>query len=587
VLLLPLSGTAGPGIAVADEGDYRGPPGIHRYLRYVVDSERGHHTLHANEFHNTRGWVNEPWQVGLFQPGKEEIQRLYVKADAEGPFDGLTWNTAFSDLQDALSRATQETEIWVTQGTYRPDRGTGEREASFVLRDGMRVFSGFTGNETRVHQRDPEQHVTILSGDLLGNDRGLTNNDENSFHVVIFERPQKKEVPQGVLLDGFTIRGGNASESREETQEQRRNRYGGGVLVEGDQTTVQNCVFEHNAAFERGGGLDLGGHENLVQDCRFINNVSHGNGGGLSLTAIASKVTRCMFEGNQAKGGGGALWYGFNTNSAIVNCQFNDNEARDGGAVFCRDNRDAYVLFCSFYRNHATNAGGALASHYTPPVKVFNSLFINNYSDRSGGAIYCAGYRGRAYLEGCAFVRNSAMDSGGAIIYRDSKIKAVNCSFLYNTISGDPRDQGLVGGIYHNVRDPNNDTALVLSNCILWGNTDNRHRGEQAQLQALNMQVNNCCIQGWTGRLGGSDNRGDDPLFTNLPGPDGILGTPDDDLRLSPESPCVNRGETRFLGLDLVDMDQDEDVNEPIPLDLRRQSRVLGPTVDIGTCEAR
>jgi hypothetical protein len=39
--------------------------------------------------------------------------------------------------------------------------------------------------------------------------------------------------------------------------------------------------------------------------------------------------------------------------------------------------------------------------------------------------------------------------------------------------------------------------------------------------------------------------------------------------------------------LDLVDMDQDEDVNEPIPLDLRRQSRVLGPTVDIGTCEAR
>ncbi|MEJ2705688.1 MAG: WD40 repeat domain-containing protein, partial [Sedimentisphaerales bacterium] len=148
VLLLPLSGTAGPGIAVADEGDYRGPPGIQQYLRYVVDSRRGHQTLYANEFYNTRGWVNEPWQVGLFQPSKEEIKRLYVRAGAQVPCDGRTWETAFSDLQDALSRATDGTEIWVAQGTYRPDRGTGSRLASFVIRDGIRVYGGFRGDET-------------------------------------------------------------------------------------------------------------------------------------------------------------------------------------------------------------------------------------------------------------------------------------------------------------------------------------------------------------------------------------------------------------------------------------------------------
>jgi hypothetical protein len=220
-------------------------------------------------------------------------------------------------------------------------------------------------------------------------------------------------------------------------------------------------------------------------------------------------------------------------------------------------------------------------------VKAQNCLFVNNRAGISGGAFHSQGYRGRVYLEGCGFICNYALRNGGAFSYQDSKIKAVNCSFVYNRISGDPRDQVIVGGIHHEVRDPNNDTALVLSNCILWGNRDHRHHGEQAQLQALNMQINNCCIQGWTGRLGGINNHGDDPLFMKLPGPDGILGTQDDDLRLSLESPCIDRGDTSFLGLDKVDMDHDRDVNEPIPLDLRQQSRVFGSTVDIGSCEAR
>jgi len=584
MLIQPLSGPAGPGIAITDEGDYRGPPGIDRYLRYVVNCEGGFQTWRANEFYTAFGWVNEPWQVGLFQPGKEEIQRLYVRADAQGPFDGLTWNTAFKDLQNALSRAAQGTEIWVARGTYRPDRGTGSREASFVLPEGIRVFGGFTGNESRVHQRDPEHNVTILSGDLLGNDRGLVNNDENSFHVVVIERPRKKEVPQGALLDGFTVRGGNASETRDDTREQQRNQVGGGVLVEGDRVTVQNCVFEHNAAFNAG-GLNLVGHENTVEDCRFINNVSLKEAGGLFLGGDASRVSRCVFESNRSELGGGLVLGG--RGSLVADCQFIMNQARNGGGVFGGQDDSIALLFCSFDRNRAEHHGGAWDQRYTRAVKAQNCLFVNNIAGTSGGAFYSHGYRGRVYLEGCGFIGNSAVHSGGTLSYQDSKIKAVNCSFVYNRISGDPRDKGIVGGIYHDVRDPNNDTALVLSNCILWGNTDHRHHGEQAQLQALHLQINNCCIQGWTGRLGGINNHGDDPLFMNVPGPDGVLGTPDDDLRLGLRSPCIDRGDMESMGMDEVDMDHDGDVNEPIPLDLRQQSRVLGPTVDIGTCEAQ
>ena len=52
-----------------------------------------------------------------------------------GVANGLTWPTAFSDLQDACVAAAawggDITEIRVADGTYRPDRSTGNRQHSF------------------------------------------------------------------------------------------------------------------------------------------------------------------------------------------------------------------------------------------------------------------------------------------------------------------------------------------------------------------------------------------------------------------------------------------------------------------------
>ncbi|MFC1761006.1 choice-of-anchor Q domain-containing protein, partial [Planctomycetota bacterium] len=582
VQLMPLSGSMRPGIAITDEGDYRGPPGIEHALRYIVNHEDGCFTWHANEFYVACGWINEPWQVGMFQPGTEQVQRLYVRADAQGPFDGLTWRTAFNDLQDALSRATEGTEIWVVQGIYRPDRGTRSRTANFSLPNGVRVYGGFTGNESSIHHRDPEEHKTVLSGDLLVNDRGFTNNDENSFHVVVAERPPKRVIPQDVLLDGFIISGGNASENREDTQEQRRNQGGGGAMINTSRITLQNCVFMYNAAFASGGGLSLGGNGNIVQNCRFIGN-SSSDGGGMSLRGNDSRVSSCVFERNQAERGGG-LSLG-SSNSIVVDCQFTMNKATNGGAIFGGQDEGIALLHCLFVRNHALQEGGAWAQSYTRMMSAQNCLFVDNSAGQFGGGLASHGYRGRANLEGCGFVGNSAVFNGGAIMYMDSKIRAINCSFVYNVISGDVRDKGSVGGIYHKIKDPNNDTALVLSNCILWGNSDHRAVGERAQLEALNIQVNNSCIEGWTGRLGGVGNFGDDPQFADLLGVDGVLGTLDDQLHLRPTSPCIDRGDSNYLGKDLADMNQDEDANEPTPFDLRGFTRVFGPAVDIGACE--
>jgi len=113
---------------------------------------------------------------------------IYVDADAAGG-DGTSWGTAYKYLQDALYKPpTGGDQIWVAEGTYKPDQGGGQtpgsRTATFQLINGVAIYGGFAGIETTLEQRDWTSNVTILSGDLNGDDVGFTNNGENSYHVV-------------------------------------------------------------------------------------------------------------------------------------------------------------------------------------------------------------------------------------------------------------------------------------------------------------------------------------------------------------------------------------------------------------------
>jgi hypothetical protein len=66
-----------------------------------------------------------------------------------------------------------------------------------------------------------------------------------------------------------------------------------------------------------------------------------------------------------------------------------------------------------------------------------------------------------------------------------------------------------------------------------------------------------------------------DPRFVNPLGPDGIAGTEDDDLRLLADSPCIDAGNTVALPADTLDLDNDGDTAEPLPLDLLGNRRAL------------
>src|SRR5690606_26025359 len=96
-------------------------------------------------------------------------------------------------------------EIWVAEGTYRPDAGAGEtagdRAATFQLASGVEVYGGFAGGETDRDQRDWVANPTILSGDI--GTAGVAS--DNSYHVVT-----GSGAAATAILDGFTITSGYA-----------------------------------------------------------------------------------------------------------------------------------------------------------------------------------------------------------------------------------------------------------------------------------------------------------------------------------------------------------------------------------------
>ena len=117
----------------------------------------------------------------------------YVTTAGSNANSGASWASPY-DLQTALG-AGPCTEIWVAAGIYKPTPGS-DRTISFGVRPGVAVYGGFSGTETRRGQRDSAANLTVLSGDLNGDDTDVNagngvdvgvsaNNVDNSYTIVM------------------------------------------------------------------------------------------------------------------------------------------------------------------------------------------------------------------------------------------------------------------------------------------------------------------------------------------------------------------------------------------------------------------
>ncbi len=253
-----------------------------------------------------------------------------VDGDAPGPsHDGTSWTRAFLTLQDALAVVAGGDEIWVAEGTYQPDEGTGvtpyDRAASFVLTEGLTVRGGFAGyGHADPDARDFSLYETILDGDLNDDDLwGILNVDENSYHVLI--GPQGKPA---AMLDGLTVTGGWADGDYP-------HHYGGGLFNLNGATDIVNCLFEGNTGVWGGGLMNFAGTLRMV-NTQLIGNRALMFGGGLQNYAGDVTMHNCRIVGNSsdyADAVGGAAVYNLDGTLTILNSTIADNYSPIGQAI--------------------------------------------------------------------------------------------------------------------------------------------------------------------------------------------------------------------------------------------------------------
>ncbi len=355
-------------------------------------------------------------------------------------FPYITWETAATNIQDAVDAADAGELVLVTNGVY----ATG----------GKAIY------ETTTNRVAVTKALTLQS--VNGPDV-TTINGVGSIRCVY--------LTNEAVLSGFTLTRGAARLVGVATPNQVQS--GGGVFCASAGEIVTNCVLTGNSAPYGGGasGGTLhnclissnaatkggGAHDSILNSCTLTGNTASSDGGG----ALDSTLYSCVLSGNSAGSGGGS------GGGTLNNCTLNDNSARSfgGGAA------SATLNNCTLSGNSAAQLGGGA---YIGTLN--NCVVTKNSGERGGGAYggtlnkctlsgnsasYCGGGSCEGTLNNCKLIDNSASTYGGGA-YAGA---LVNCALSGNSVTGNhsssPYSLGCGGGAYEG----------TLTNCTMISNT--------------------------------------------------------------------------------------------------------------------
>ena len=317
---------------------------------------------------------------------------IYVAQDAPGDNDGSSWTDAYTNLQDALSAALPTDQVWVAKGTYLA--GT-DRSDTFQMREHVSLYGGFAGGETILTQRNWEANLTILSGDINGDDAAFINNAENTYRIVT--------GTNNAAISGFTVAGARGD-----------GRHGGGMLNRHcAEMKVDRCRFVHNFASIGGGICNIGGSVR-IERCDFVENSAADRGGAIAdLSNSVAAVTGCRFAANHADAGSAIAVIA--SAPQVVNSVFAGNRALGaavGGAIYAGAFAAPDIVNCTFARNRASR-GGALHTDHASLARLASSILSGNAA-AAGSGIFNDG--SPIVQSSCDITDNSATVAGGTIV---------------------------------------------------------------------------------------------------------------------------------------------------------------------------
>ena len=297
--------------------------------------------------------------------------------------------------------------------------------------------------------------------------------------------------------------------------------YGGGIWTFEGGLTAVNSEFRNNQADGSGGAIYSQSSEIDITDSSFVNNSSNSYGGGglyhsKFTRETVARLTNVTFEGNNGVGGHGGGMYVFQASAQLDKVRF---------------------------VNNAAVAGGGMSSVFGKSIVLTDTVFIGNTASAWGGGMNTLLTERDLTLTNVLFSGNTSLQDGGGMrnenaAFRDAKFTLTNVTFSGNTAQN---RGGALFNLYHAV-------PITLTNVIIWGNMASTNPGLHNDSSALfiaHSDVQGCGGSGmWNSACGidGGGNIDTDPLFVDANGPDDLVGTLDDDLRLQTSSPAIDAG---------------------------------------------
>ncbi|MCG8407878.1 MAG: right-handed parallel beta-helix repeat-containing protein, partial [Phycisphaerales bacterium] len=298
----------------------------------------------------------------------------------------------------------------------------------------------------------------------------------------------------------------------------------------------------------------------------------------LRVLIVTNTTSNAMVDGLTISGGnpdhdlgslfflGGGAYASANCNAKFLHCIFRDNR---GGAVNVVGSPT--FVECAFRKNDSFWATVGLWND-AEETQLGHAIAINcEFSQNSGPAVWTGG---SFSIHGCRFLRN-CQDSILPLYGSNSLIS--NCTFLHNFsrwIYGDESNENLPEG-------------FVVANCIFYGNIldqDLGDRYEKWDAICENPQFRHNLVQRLSKSSVGIGNRRSTATVT----PDGhlIFGVV-----------AIDLADSSSIGLDVLDLDHDGDLEEGTPLDFDGEPRAFDdpgvanmgsgadPFVDVGADE--
>ncbi|TDQ79098.1 MBG domain-containing protein [Sphingobacterium yanglingense] len=499
----------------------------------------------------------------------DENNILYVCKDIiGGNQSGDSWANAIPELADALKWAHENKgnglwseaaplKIYVAKGTYKPMYTPEDgkdfsadaqyaRNRTFLMVKNVQLYGGFdpANGKTALTDRilpgkdGANPDGTILTGDLNGDDvvganpgqgaAPITGNGENVYHVVV--AADAIETVK-VVMDGFTLMGGNANVSSK-------------IKVNGRE----------------GYGYSGGG-------------IYSSSGSSTSVTLMNSSVYNNNSNSNSNSGSGGGIYSSSASNCSVTltNCSvYNNSSSREsGGGIYSSSGSSTSVTLTnsSVYNNSSRESGGGIysSSGFSSSFTLINSSLYNNISGEYGGGIYSSSrISSSSFTLTNSSVNNNSSDYGGGIYsYSSSSLRLLNSSLIGNK----GRET-----IFYN----SGSNYLEVLNSILFGNKDAQGNpyttddwlGGPSKPTGIFLVYKHSLVQG-----------DQDSGNGNLIGIDPKFGDADNgDYRLQLGSPLINKGNNNHYAGNGLNLLTDKD--------LAGNPRLVGDNIDIGPYES-